>query len=158
MSIIIDTNVIPKVFNPDDSKHPFFKPIFDWIDFGSGILIYGGTKYINELNKMDKYAKLIKLYKDRRKALEVDRNEVDEKEAFIKTIEINNNFNDHHLIAIVIVSRVGLICTEDHNAIPYLKNRCFYPKGCIKVKIYTEKVGRNKKRILKSFPELRLLR
>jgi hypothetical protein len=137
MPIIIDTNTISKVFNEQNGEHDKFRPVYQWIENGNGKFVYGGSKYRSELEKMESYMKLFKLYKDKRKAIEIDKDKVDERERLIKEEKLNGNFNDQHLVAIVIVSRCKLICTCDLKAIPFIRDPNLYPNGCARPKFYT---------------------
>lgn len=51
MKILIDTNVINSVFNPNSTKHPEYKPVLSCLidPDKSGIMVYGGTRYKKEL-------------------------------------------------------------------------------------------------------------
>ncbi len=49
MCIIIDVNALNEVFNTDSVNHLEFKPVRDWIIEGKGKVLYGGTKYRDEL-------------------------------------------------------------------------------------------------------------
>jgi hypothetical protein len=51
MCIIIDTNRFSSIFEEENSDHDEFKPILDWIIFGKGKIVYGGTKYKQELTR-----------------------------------------------------------------------------------------------------------
>ena len=68
MCIIIDANTLSLVFNPETKGHEEFKPVFKWIDKGKGKIVYGGTKYEEELIKAGKL-KLIRRYNDAGKAV-----------------------------------------------------------------------------------------
>lgn len=139
MEILIDINTLSPVFNPGDSKHNDFQPVFDWIDCGRCKMVYGGTKYKRELEKMPNYLRLINIYKDKGIAIPINDNAVDLKEIEILGIVPLGTFNDHHLVAIVIVSRCLLVCTMDNAAIPFMKDRRLYPRGCPRPKFYTNR-------------------
>ena len=59
MAIIIDTNCIANVFSPKTANHSEFKPVLEWILLGKGLMIYGGSKYREELKKTAKYLPII---------------------------------------------------------------------------------------------------
>lgn len=61
----------------------------------------------------------------------------------MKKIEPGKNFNDEHLVAIVISSRCAVVCTDDKIAMSYLKKRKFYPKKIRTPKIYSNKKHQN---------------
>ncbi len=47
MCIIIDANALPSVLK----REPELCPVFNWINEGKGKIVYGGTKYKEELKK-----------------------------------------------------------------------------------------------------------
>lgn len=59
MTIVIDINVLPAVFNSSDNRHNEFKPVKEWIMKRLGFMVYGGTKYKDELRKMPRYIGVI---------------------------------------------------------------------------------------------------
>lgn len=133
MCLVIDTCTVAKVFNEDAEEHKRFAPIRDWIISQDGKMIYGGRKYIKELGssrrivvEMERRGKLVRLHDDR----------VDKIAKDLKRKEPAKRFDDEHLIAMVIVSRCCVICTDDARAMPYLKRKDLYPKKFKRPKIY----------------------
>lgn len=139
MAIIIDVNCYHNVFSRTSSEHKKYKPVKDWIIKGKGLLVFGGTKYLKELGKLNKYSKLVWELKNSKKAVEGDLEVIDKFESKIKEIVSDKDFDDHHLWAIVMVTKCQLICTCDTRSCKFLKNSSFYPKGCIKPSYFTGK-------------------
>jgi hypothetical protein len=137
MCIVIDTNTLSCVFNKESSVHSEFAPVQEWIVEDKGKLIYGGTRYRLELKKARRYRKLVIELKKAGKAIEVDSQEVDTRQQEIEGCLEHRDFNDSHIIAIVIVSRVRLICSCDRKAHPFFKMGVLYPKHFKRPKIYT---------------------
>lgn len=135
MCVIIDANVIGKVFNSRNSEHERFKPLSLWVTRGNGTVVYGGTKYIKELNKGQYLALFVELTKAGR-AVNVDAQRVDDRARQIKAIVSNDDFDDEHIVALVGVSRCRLVCTDDVRSLPYLKQRRLYPTGVKVPNIY----------------------
>ena len=135
MCVIIDTNTLSRVFRRDNQMHNEFKPMFDWIYNGNGKIVYGGDKYIKELSKT-RYIRLFKLFKDAAKIVEADRDKVDNKVKEIEQSFKHRDFNDSHLVAIVIVSHCNLICSDDKTSYKFLRKREFYPNNIKRPKIY----------------------
>lgn len=138
MCIIIDANALGDVFNSNSQLHDEFKAVRDWILNGKGKVVYGGSKYRNELRRT-KYFKLIGQLKRARKAVVVDKEKVNAEQARIEALLTHPDFDDPHLIAIVCVSRCKLICSKDKRAYRFLKDKQFYPKGHDRPKIYSQK-------------------
>jgi len=135
MCIIIDTCALAGVFEPSSEKHEAFKPVLEWIVFGKGKIVYGGTKYKEELRKAIKYLKILLEFKKGGKLKEIDCNSVDRFEKTIKS-HVQNACNDPHLIAIVSASGCRIICTLDIKSFKYLQKSDLYPVGIKKPKIY----------------------
>lgn len=138
MCIVIDINTLAPVFQKDKE----FKPVFDWIYDGKGKVVYGGSKYLDELPY--KYRSIFKSLKDINKAHYIDDNEVDKKMAVVTKTIVNKQFNDQHIVALLIVSQCKLICSNDEESYPFLQHSSFFTKKT-KPKIYK---GLRSKKIL----------
>lgn len=143
MCIIIDTNALGDVFNKESLFHHEFEPVKNWILHGKGKIVYGGSKYKNELKSAGKYLKLLVEFSKMNKVVRINDEKVDERENEIKKNNRHCNFNDEHLIAIVIGSGCMLICTKDSSAVPFIKDSLYYPKSCKRPKIYSGKRNKN---------------
>lgn len=139
MCLIIDTNTFASVFNEGCQDHEEFSPVKTWIMEGKGKAIFGGSTYRKELKEALSYLKLFNTLKDIGKACEVPQEDVDEVEIQLKQLESHRDFDDAHIVAIAIVSKINLICSKDSRSHPFLKDRRFYPKGMKRPKIYTGK-------------------
>lgn len=145
MCIIIDINCLSATFNDKDRKHISFSSLYNWIYNGDGKIVWGGTKYKEELSKTS-YAKIFKLLRDKNKVVKLDDDEVDRWQAEIETIfAANRDFDDPHLIAIVQTSGCQLVATQDRRAIPFLNDKTLYRHGVKPPKIFQ---GRKKHRKL----------
>ncbi len=143
MCLVIDTCTLASVFNPQDKNHGNFYPVRKWIVERDGKMVFGGSKYKRELKKMPKYLPIIAELQRAGKCVLLDDFLVDDKENDIKRKYIYRDFDDVHIVAIVIVSRVRIICTNEKRAIPWYKKKELYPKGIKKPKLYTSKNNRN---------------
>ena len=128
MAIIIDTNCFARVFSRTNKEHSEFEPVLDWILCGNGFLVYGGSKYTQELIECRKYCRFLRLLKDANKVYVCDCNKVDELQAKYERMIDNPDFDDPHLPAIVSVSKCRLICSVDFRSIPFVTSRDMYPK------------------------------
>lgn len=137
MCIIIDTSALSSVFNRTSKVHLEFSPVFDWIIRGKGKVVYGGTKYKRELAQARRYAKLFaELRRAGRTAL-VDDQKVDQEQRILEETSLPQDFDDPHLVAIVIVSHCKLICSNDSTAYLFFKDKTLYPEGVERPKIYS---------------------
>ncbi|MBF0538327.1 MAG: hypothetical protein HQL03_08765 [Nitrospirae bacterium] len=137
MCIVIDTNCISCVFDEDNDEHHDFEPVYKWLRYGKGKIVYGGSTYAGELQKITARRNFLKGFEKADKIVYIDDADVDNKEEEYKA-HVNRDFDDPHIVAIVAVSGVKLVCTKDKRAIPFLKNKQFYKKGK-SPKIYTSK-------------------
>ena len=137
MCIVVDANTFSKVFNPSDKEHVEFEPVYIWITKKKGKLVFGGSKYAQELRDANKYHKLFNILKDMGKVVEVDAADVDSYEkVLIKKLK-HRDFDDPHLIAISVISGCLLICTNEKKAIKFIKMKTLYPKGHKRPSIYS---------------------
>ena len=137
MCIIIDTCSFSSVFNSSDSKHLEFKPVLDWLINGKGKIVYGGSKYKNELKNASRYIRLFLQLKKAGKTIEYNCEKIDKVEQILIKKNSNLDFDDPHLVAIVICTGCLLICTSDIRSHKFLKDNTIYPKSIKKPKIYS---------------------
>ena len=135
MPILVDTNCLGNVFSRKSVRHAEFKPVLEWVRNGSGKFVYGGTTYLNEVP--EKYLRILRYFKELNKVIYGDRDRIDEIEKTNKELITDPDFDDPHLIAIALVTRCKLICSEDKRSIKFVKNRIFYPKGVSPPAYYT---------------------
>lgn len=124
--IIVDTCVLPKVFCTTDQGHKDFKPVLDAMQKGKCIMIYGGTKYLDEMAKLKKLFSIINKMKKCGVMKHLDDKMVDAEQRRIEQIITHPDFDDPHLPAMSIIGNCHLICTEDKRCIPHLKRRDIY--------------------------------
>lgn len=143
MCVVIDTNTFGSVFNRTSSEHEEFAPVLNWITNGKGKIVYGGTKYREELRNTVKYLKIFGQFAKKRKVVLIDDNAVDQYQTTLESIESHRDFDDPHLVAICYVSKCRIICTNDKRAIPFLTRKKFYPNNSPRPKLYTKKRNSN---------------
>lgn len=133
MCIIIDTNTLASVFESSSQNHSEFKPVLDWIINGNGKVVYGGTKYISEIKKY--YAIFAELRKVR-KAVFVDNDKVDKYANEAGNKISHSNFDDQHIVGLLLSSKCKLVCSQDKRAYPYFRHKLFFNSSRKKPKIY----------------------
>ena len=84
------------------------------------------TRYIRIINELDRAGKVVK----------VSNTLVDRIAAQLKAKIPDAQFNDEHIVAIVIVSRCKIVCSDDKESYPYIRRPDLYPKGMKRPKIY----------------------
>lgn len=144
MCLVIDACCLANVLNPADQRHIHFAPVFEWVFNGKGRVIYGGTKYKHELSKLPRYLGLLAELERKGRVIQLSDAEVDAIANVLKAEVGDAQFNDEHLVAIVIVSRCLIVCTNDTVAKSYLKRRAFYScRGVSRPKIYSSERNKN---------------
>jgi hypothetical protein len=137
MCLVIDANTIGKVFDRRNADHARFKPVCSWVTSGDGSVIYGGTKYLEELGKgryLGLYTELLRV----RRAVRIDTKAVDDRSVLVKAKVTDKAFNDEHIVALVGLSRCCLVCTDDIKSLPYLRRKDLYPDGVKAPNIYRQ--------------------
>ncbi len=144
MCIVVDTNAIAQVFDPANKQHSEFKPVRDWLVTGKRAkFVYGGSKYKAELKRLIRFLPIIAELERAGRTLALDDRQVDAEEKRISNQINDRRFNDPHLAAIICVSRCKLICSNDHEAFPFLSKRELYAKSnCGCPKVYTRAKNR----------------
>lgn len=137
MPIIIDTNCLANVFSAKSSNHDEFKPVLEWIILGKGMMVYGGTKYTEELRKTPKFNAIIRFLKDVGKVHVGDNLKIDNYQKEIESKGISLSFDDPHLPAIVIDTKCKIICSKDSKSIRFVTDPKHYPSGVAKPVYYT---------------------
>lgn len=128
MAIIIDTNCFARVFCRNNKEHSEFAPVLDWILRGNGLMVYGGSKYKQELEKCRSFLPFIVLLKKANKIYECNAQKVDALQAKFEEMIKDPDFDDPHLPAIVIVSKCQIICSKDFRSVSFVTSRELYPK------------------------------
>lgn len=156
MSIIIDTNCFHKIFKYDSKDVcDDFAPLYKWIFTEKNKIVYGGKTYDKELKKDNKALGVVNQLKSANQVIKLKNDLVNRKEIFIKSANgcKKSDFDDQHIVAIIIISKCMLISTDDTGLIKFLHSgklrRLFKTK---RPKIYSKKSNYtilNKKNIAK---------
>lgn len=142
MCIIVDTNNLGRVFNPKNSEHSEYIPVFDWILKGSGKLVIGGSTFDKEISLNRWFLPFLSQLSRIGKVIKIDNEKVDELTDHIsKEVKFHRDFDDQHIVSLLAVSGCKLICSDDSRAYPYFTKSDFYNHGH-RPKIYSS--SRNK--------------
>jgi len=120
---------------------PTFDQSIEWIKRGRGFLVFGGTRYKEELRKAYRYLRLVRQMKISGQAVAIRDDAVDEAEVRVKEETAGTGCDDQHIIALLGVSRCPLFCSNDGRSYRYIRDRSLYPAGMARVRIYSS--GRN---------------
>lgn len=121
MCLVIDADCFSRVFDKTNKEHLQFKPIWEWINDGKGRMIYGGTKYGTQLRTSRKFLPIVTELEKKGKTVRIPDSVVDDLATAIKGKITDANFDDEHLVALVVASRCRVVCTKDTGAISFLR-------------------------------------
>lgn len=128
MCIVIDMNTLPSVIKKEASDHAEFAPVWKWIFSVKGTsVVYGGTKYIDELKKMPNYLKILDELAKMAKVKKIDTECVDREQKAVEGILDHPDFDDPHIVAIHRASGCLLFCTNDTRSHRFIRNNKLYP-------------------------------
>ena len=113
MCIVIDADVFSSIANEEASTHSEFRPLFEWISFGKGKVVYGGSKYGEEIACNSKFREWLFQLEKKNKTVCIDKGSVDITRGYLQGNVSGSNYNDHHIVAIIIVSGCKLVCSLD---------------------------------------------
>jgi predicted nucleic acid-binding protein len=139
MPIIIDTNCLANVFSRASKNHEEFAPVLKWILYGKGMIVYGGSKYYEELKRNSQYLKIMRYFDEVGKVLKGDKVNIDTIQKQIEDEYVDPDFDDPHLPAIVIDTKCKIICTEDKRCVRFVAHRIVYPAGIDRPVFYMSK-------------------
>jgi hypothetical protein len=145
MCLVIDTCCLASVFDPGNKQHSEFAPVLEWITPPNrGRMVLGGSKYMKELKSAVRYRPLIIELNKAGRTIRCDDGKVDEVAVSVKKQVSSPDFDDEHIVALVIVSRCRVVCTCDLRATPYLKCADLFRAYNVKrPKIYSSKRNEN---------------
>jgi hypothetical protein len=137
MCIVIDINTFSMVFDTANAKHADFSPIKEWLERRQGLIVFGGTKYLRELQHNRSHLRIINQLRTAGLAVRIDDKTVDEREETIRQMTTELNCNDQHIIALLGVSGSSILSSLDSESYPFIKDRKLYPAGLRRVRIYS---------------------
>lgn len=113
MCIVIDAELFSSITGKSDKKYKDYKPVVDWVVYGKGKVVYGGSKYAREVMRHGRFSTFIAELRRMSKTVVIDKKDVDFSHKFLERSFRGKKYNDHHILAIVVVSGCKLICSVD---------------------------------------------
>jgi hypothetical protein len=127
MCALIDANCLSKVFDPTNSEHANYLPVWKWINEARGArMIYGGSTYLKGLGRLRRILGLVVELRRKNRVVVLSTADVDTIEHEIINTIGSSGHEDEHLVAIVIVSGCRVVVTGDDAAIQLLKRTELY--------------------------------
>ncbi len=108
MCIILDTDILHKVFRGPSAD---FEPVYQALMSGRAKCVYGGG-LTREYRKIEWFRRLLLRLDQQGIAQQFDNSKIDAEEEKLHRRGICQS-NDFHVLALAIVSRVRLLCSED---------------------------------------------
>ena len=124
MCTAIDADTFSYFCNSDSALYSDFQPVRDWIENTNCKIVYGGSDYKNHLDKHRKFLGYLTEQERKGKTEHLDNEEVDRVTDVLKRNYTREDFNDHHIVAIVLVSRCKLVCSIDRG-LKNLIDKCY---------------------------------
>jgi hypothetical protein len=138
MCMVIDANTISIVFNGKNDRHMEYDELTKWFLYQQPKICLGGYLLKKELKeKMFGYFTLLVELSRFNKVHFISDNDVDALTEQIRMKDANPDFDDPHIVALIIASRAKLLCSDDARSFCHIKDNKLYPKGFDIPKIYT---------------------
>ena len=128
MCIVIDTDTFARVFIASNAEHREFKPVLDWIIDGPGIIVWGGNTYLNQLKAAGRFLALFTELQKVGKVHVADSGQVDSQERKVRITLPDPDFDDQHIVAILLVTGCLLVCTADKRSHKFVAHQAFFPR------------------------------
>jgi hypothetical protein len=131
--LIIDANVISKFVSSEEND---YTQVLKCINSGKILISFGGSKQLQEYSFIRSFIALLIEWKRAGRARQFDTRAIDN---LTSDLVLNRSCisNDHHIIALLIISKAKLVCTEDVDLHTDIKNQRIVPLP--KRKIYQNK-------------------
>ena len=137
MCMVIDANTISCVFSGSNTMHSSFLPVLRWFVYGRAKICLGGKLLSVEQKKLVSYQPLFKELGKLNKIHKIDDSLINKKEKEITDLEKDSDFDDPHIIALIIVSKAKVLCSDDSRSFKFVRRIKKYDKKSEVPKIYT---------------------
>ncbi len=149
MCMVIDANSIPYVFSKDNQNHNDFQPVLHWLIYDKAKICLGGKLFTKEIvEKQNNYVSLLMELKKFNKIHFINNDLVNAKENEIRKKEKSPDFDDPHIIALLILGKVKILCSNDARLFKFVRKIKEYDDGADVPKIYTSKYHEPHKELL----------
>ena len=121
MCVVIDTDTFSEI-SDDDNKD--FDPLRNWISKKGHTVIHGGSKYGEELGNHDKFRRYLRGLERAGHTHQLDNAKVDNAQVFLEQNFVSAKYNDHHIVAILFVSRCRVLSSHDQGLHKLIQDCC----------------------------------
>ena len=138
MCVVIDANTLSCVFKSSNVCHENFIPVLEWIICGRAKLSLGGKLLVKEIaEKQCSFMKFIQELKKIKKVHTFDDSQIDNLTSEIEKQIKDPDFDDPHIIALLIISKATILCSNDQRLFRFVPLVKKMTKGASDPKIYT---------------------
>jgi len=137
MAIVIDVNCLARVFNTSNNEHAKFAAVRIFVETGVGKVVYGGTGYKKELSKAQRYLAFVIELRKAGRAISIRDEAVDRITEVVAKATAGTDCDDPHIIGLLAASNCALLCSVDKRSYGFIRDRSFYAKNNVRVKIYS---------------------
>ncbi len=128
MCVVVDADTFTYFSNPHSSRHGEFQPVIKWVRDSNSKYVYGGTTYEAQLRKQQDFLSFLTRMYQAGKTVVIDHQKVDQIEQAIRQTITGSSYDDHHIVAIVLISRCKLVCSMD-SGLRNLIDACYSNSG-----------------------------
>lgn len=138
MCVVIDANTLSCVFKASNANHSDFVPILNWVVRGRAKISLGGKLLRKEFEeKLCAYKNFLQELSRIKKVHVFDDSEIDNLTSEIEKQIEDTDFDDPHIIALLIISKATILCSNDQRLFKYIHLVKRMTKGSSDPKIYT---------------------
>lgn len=121
MCVVIDADTFSEI---SDGNNEDFEPLRNWISQDGHTVIYGGSKYAEELSNHGKFRAYLRELEHAGSTRKLSDQEVDDTREFLKRNFVLAQYNDHHIAAILFVSGCRVVSSHDKGCHQLIQDCC----------------------------------
>lgn len=121
MCIVIDADTFSEISDGDNKD---FEPLRNWIRKKGHTVIHGGSRYGEHLRNHGRFRMYLKDLERAGRTHQLDDVKVNNAQAFLKKNFISKAYNDHHIAAILFVSRCRVVSSHDQGLHRLIEDCC----------------------------------
>ena len=133
MCVVIDADTFSEI---SDESNKDFKPLRNWISQEGHTVIHGGSEYKEHLKNHGKFRGYLKDLWRAGSTQKLNDEEIDNTEVFLQTNFVKAKYNDHHIVAILLVSGCKVVSSHDQGLHELIKD-CWSSGGKMKIEDVT---------------------
>lgn len=129
MCVVFDTDTFGEV---SDNSNEDFEPLRNWISRERHTVIYGGSEYLRQLRKSGPFRRYLRGLEKTGQIHTLNGQVIDRTAVFLANRFISKNYNDHHIVAILLISGCKVVSSHDQGLHELIKD-CWSSGGKMKI-------------------------